>query len=106
MAFFTTFGMQKDDKLIFVCGCIRTRCYAKRWFPKDGVKRVVLHLKMQDLPARKKNKGEKKIAVPMSAKNIVQCPCIVQFCSPRTNVHEDKYAKINSREINFSYMTP
>ena len=23
-----------------------------------------------------------------------------------TNVHEDKYAKINSREINFSYMTP
>ena len=34
--------MQKDDNIIFVCGCFRTRWYAKRWFPKDGVRRVGL----------------------------------------------------------------
>ena len=40
MALFTTFGMEKDDNIRFVCGCFRTRRYAKRWFPKDGVRRV------------------------------------------------------------------
>ena len=48
MALFTTFGMQKDDNIIFVCGCFRTRRYAKRWFPKDGVRRVTSnHLKIR-----------------------------------------------------------
>ena len=33
--------MQMDDKFIFVSGCFRTRGYAKKLFPKDGVRRVV-----------------------------------------------------------------
>ena len=45
VALFTTFGMQKDDNIIFVCGCFRTRWYAKRWFPKDGVRRVEIWAK-------------------------------------------------------------
>ena len=40
VALFTTFEKQKDDNIIFVCGCFRTRYYAKRWFPKTGVRRV------------------------------------------------------------------
>ena len=32
--------MQKDDNIIIVCGSFRTRGYPKRWFPKDGVRRV------------------------------------------------------------------
>ena len=40
-ALFKTFGMKKDDKIRFVSGCLRTWYFAKRWFPKDGVRRVV-----------------------------------------------------------------
>ena len=40
VALFTTFGMQKDDKITFSWRCFRTRRYAKRQFPKDGVRRV------------------------------------------------------------------
>ena len=32
--------MQKDDNIRLICRTFRTRCYAKRWFPKDGVRRV------------------------------------------------------------------
>ena len=37
-----TFGMEKGDKIRFVSGCLRTWYFAKRWFPKDGVRTVVL----------------------------------------------------------------
>ena len=40
VALLTHFGMQKVDTIIFVCGCLRTRRYAKRWFPNDGARRV------------------------------------------------------------------
>ena len=39
-AHFKTFGTLKDDKIRFVSGCFRTWKFAKRWFPKDGVRRV------------------------------------------------------------------
>ena len=41
VALFTTFGMQKDDNIRFISWCFRTRLFAKRWFPKDGVRRVI-----------------------------------------------------------------
>ena len=34
--------MQKDGKVIFVCRCFKTRICAKRWFPKDGFRRVTI----------------------------------------------------------------
>ena len=34
--------MQKDDDILLVCGCFKTRSYAKRWFRKDAVRRVIL----------------------------------------------------------------
>ena len=37
-AFFTTFGMQKDDKITFYSRCFRT----KRQFPEYDVRRVGL----------------------------------------------------------------
>ena len=37
-ALFRTFGMQKDEKIIFVIVYCRTRLYAKRQFPNDDVK--------------------------------------------------------------------
>ena len=40
-ALFKTFGMKSGDKIRFVSWCFRTQLFAKRWFPKDGVRRVV-----------------------------------------------------------------
>ena len=37
---FTTFGMQKANKVTFVWKYFRTWRYAKRQFPQDGVRRV------------------------------------------------------------------
>ena len=37
-----------DDKIRFVSGCLRTWYVAKRWFPKDGVRRVVSNSIMVD----------------------------------------------------------
>ena len=34
------FGMQKDHKITFSWMCFRTRLYAKRQFPKGGVRKV------------------------------------------------------------------
>ena len=42
VALFKTFGMPKDDKIKFCLRFFRTRSYAKRQFPKDGVRRVEL----------------------------------------------------------------
>ena len=48
-ALLKTFGMKKDDMTTLVRGCSRTRYYAKSKFLKDGVRRIILNLKLLDI---------------------------------------------------------